>query len=335
MADKKIIRPVFDNPFINIIQLPDGSVKRDPEIRNPANSDPKGTSAVISKDVTLDPVKNTWMRLYLPRHARQSPTNKLPLIVYYHGGGFVFCNADTSLYDVFCLGLVEKVGAMVVSLDYRLAPEHRLPAAYEDAMDGLYWIKTAEDEWVKDFADLSNCYLCGTSAGGNLAYNAGIRAVCVADNLEPLKIRGMMLHHPYFSGSRRTGSEQKLSEDPLLPLYAIDQMFDLSLPEGADHDHEYCNPLVNGGSAHVEQMKSGGWRVLVTGCFDDPLVDAGMECAKMLEVKGVPTMTFFSDGYHAMEVFDPAMSGTLYGVIKDFMSSVQKEQREEDWKRIH
>ncbi|CDP05269.1 unnamed protein product [Coffea canephora] len=326
MGKDKIPRPVFNNPFLNIIVNPDdGTVKRDPEIRNPPNSDPNGTSAVISKDVTLHPDNNTWMRLYLPRQAKAaaSPANrrKLPLVVYYHGGGFVFCNADTNLYDVFCQGLVENVGVMVISLDYRLAPEHRLPAAYQDAMDGLHWIKSARDEWVRDYADLDNCYLAGTSAGGNLAYNAGLLAVSAAKDLEPLKIKGMILHHPYFSGTKRTGSEQRLAGDSLLPLYAIDQMFDLSLPEGADHDHEYCNPLINGGPKLVDLMKSSGWRVLVTGCLDDPLVDAGMEFAKMLDAKGVRTVTFLSDGYHAMEVFDPSTSAPFYAAAKDFLST--------------
>ncbi|KAI5670163.1 hypothetical protein M9H77_10527 [Catharanthus roseus] len=323
MESKKIIRPVIKNPFLNIILKPDGSVVRDPELRNPPNPDLDGTSPVISRDVKLDTTKKTWLRLYLPREAIRSaaPPAKLPLILYYHGGGFVFCNADSSIYDVFCQGLVEKIGAMVISLDYRLAPENRLPAAYEDAIDGLNWVKTRKDEWVRDYADLKNCYLCGTSAGGNLAYNAGLKAASFGNNLEPLKIKGMILHHPYFSGNKRTGSEERLANDSLLPLYALRQMFDLSLPNGSDHDHEFCNPLINGGSKEIDQMKDLGWSVLVTGCYDDPLVDAGIELAKMLESKGLRTVRFFSDGYHAMEVFDPAMSGPFYDVTKDFITS--------------
>ncbi|KAG8390278.1 hypothetical protein BUALT_Bualt01G0067000 [Buddleja alternifolia] len=312
MAANKIQRPIFDNPFLNITVNPDGTVNRAPEIRNPPNSDPNSTSPVLSKDVTLDPTKKTWIRLYIPNMAAPPPsTQKLPLILYYHGGGFVFSNADTSLYDVFCQGLVEKIGAMVISLDYRLSPENRLPAAYDDAVDGFRWIKNTADEWVANYADLNNCFLSGTSAGGNLAYHAG--------DLEPIKVRGLILHHPYFGATKRTGSEEKLANDPLLPLYAIDQMFDLNLPEGVDHDHEYCNPLANGGSEYLDHMRKLGWRVLVTGCFDDPLVDAGMECAKMLEGKGLETVKFFRDGYHAMEVFDPSMSGPLYDAIKDFI----------------
>ncbi|CAA2984491.1 probable carboxylesterase 120 [Olea europaea subsp. europaea] len=318
---KKIERPVIDNPLLNIKVNPDGSLKRDPEPRNPANPDPNVAGAVLSKDLPLDANKKTWLRLYIPRQVKIHPSSssKLPVIIYYHGGGFVFYNADSAFIDVFCKGLVEKVGVMVISLDYRLAPEHRLPAAYEDAMDGLYWIKTVKDKWLSQYADLNNCFLCGTSAGGNLAYHAGLMAAAAGMELRPMNINGLILHHPYFSGTKRTGSEERLKNDPFLPLYSIDQMFDLSLPEGADHDHEYCNPLVNGGSKNIDLMKSMGWRVLVTGCFDDPLMDAGLECANMLEGKGMQTVKFFTDGYHAMEVYDASMSGPLYDAIKDFI----------------
>ncbi|PIN03666.1 Carboxylesterase [Handroanthus impetiginosus] len=191
MAAKKIIRPIFDNRYLNITVNPDGTVKRDPEVRNPPNPDPNSTSSVLSKDITLDPNKNTWLRLYIPK---PPPTAKLPLIFYYHGGGFVFCNADSSIFDVFCKGLVESLGAIVISLDYRLAPEYRLPAAYEDAVDGFFWVKNTKDKWITEYADLNNCFLCGTSAGGNLAYHAGLRFAAMAGDLGPLKVRGMILH---------------------------------------------------------------------------------------------------------------------------------------------
>lgn len=326
MERKEILRPVFDNPFLNIVELPGDTVKRDPEPLNAPNTDIHGSSPVLSKDVGLDPDKGTWQRLYIPKDvlinhsSSSSKKKKLPLIVYYHGGGYVFNHANSSLYDVFCQGLVEKVGVMVISLEYRLSPEHRLPAAYEDAVDGLKWVKSTQDEWVRNFADLDNCYLSGTSAGGNLAYFAGLRAAAAADELKPLNIKGMILHHPYFSAKKRSESEERLKNDSILPLYSIEQMYSLCLPMGADGDHEFRNPGVNGGSKHLEDIKRLGWRVLVTGCSDDPLVDAGKECAKLLEEMGIPTTTLFEEGYHAMEVFDHSLSGPLYHAIKNFIS---------------
>ncbi|KAL2558558.1 carboxylesterase 1-like [Forsythia ovata] len=76
---KKIERPVFDNPFLNVIVNADGSVKREPEIRNLANSDSDGAGAVLSKDVPLDANKKTWLRLYIPRQVKNSSSSsKLP-----------------------------------------------------------------------------------------------------------------------------------------------------------------------------------------------------------------------------------------------------------------
>ncbi|GAA0152610.1 deacetylase [Lithospermum erythrorhizon] len=295
--------------------------KRDPEPCFPADEDPNGTTPVLSRDVTLDPSKKTWLRLYIPRKRDNLSSSKLPLIMYYHGGGFIFSSADSAAHDIFLKGLVEKIGAMLISLDYRLAPENRLPAAYDDAMDCLNWIKNTQDKWVREFADFGNVYLFGTSAGGNLAYNAGLRAASIAENLNPVKITGLILHHPYFSGSKRTLSEERLKDDSLLPLDSIDKMFDLCLPKGADHDHEYCNPLANGGSEHIAKMKGLGWRVFVSGCFDDPLVDAINACGEMLEAKGIEVVKYFGDGFHAMELFNPSYALPFYDAIKAFMST--------------
>lgn len=322
MASQRFARPIFDNPFLKIKELPGDTVKRNSESLKQANSDPRGTSLVISRDVTLDTDKKTWLRLYVPRRVtKASAPKKLPLIVYYHGGGFVYFHANTFIFDVFCQALSERVGAMVISLEYRLAPEHRLPAAYDDAMDGLHWIKSTKDEWVTNYADLSRVYLYGTSAGGNLAYHAGLRAAAAANELEPIRIKGLILHHPYFSGKNRTESEEKLKDDQLLPLHAIDKMFDLCLPKGVDHDHEYCNPCANGGSKHLDDMKELGWKVLVTGVCEDPLVDAGRNCVKLMEEKGIKVYKFFRDGYHAMEVFDQSTAAALYDATRDFLNA--------------
>ncbi|KAJ8539424.1 hypothetical protein K7X08_013676 [Anisodus acutangulus] len=325
MASQKIIRPIFDNPFLNIEELSGDTIKRYPEPLTQANSDPNGTSLVISKDVDLDINKKTWLRIYVPRRLISNHDEKLPVIFYYHGGGFVFFHANGYGWDLFCQGLAESVGAMVIALEYRLAPENRLPAAYDDAMDGLHWIKSTKDEWVRNYSDLSNVYLFGSSSGGNMAYHAGLRvAAAEYKELEPVKIKGLILHQPYFSGKNRTESEEKLKDDQLLPLDAIDKMFDLSLPKGTlDHDHEYSNPFVNGGSKHLDDMIARGWGILVTGVSEDPLVDAGRNFAKFIEEKGIKTFKLFGDGYHAIELFDPSMAAVLFDTTKDFLNATK------------
>jgi acetyl esterase len=88
----------------------------------------------------------------------------VPTVVFFHGGGFVIGDLDT--HDGVCRLLSKDVGAVVVSVDYRLAPEHRFPAAVEDADAALRWVVDHVDEYGGDRARIA---VAGDSAGGNLA----------------------------------------------------------------------------------------------------------------------------------------------------------------------
>ncbi|GFY81959.1 carboxyesterase 20 [Actinidia rufa] len=211
--------------------------------------------------------------------------------------------------------------AIIVSVDYRLAPEHRLPAAYDDAVEALHWIKIAHEQWLTEFADMSSCFLMGTSAGGNIAYHAGLRVASKVVELEPLKIQGLILHHAFFGGLGRTGSELRLSNDPIVTLSGSDHMWELSLPIGADRDHEYSNPMVNNGSDQLQSVRLAGWRILVTGCHDDLLIDRQIELANMLEEKGLRAVAHFGEGYHSIELLEESKAKELFGVLKNFIST--------------
>lgn len=302
----------------NIISNQDGSYTR---LLNFPSTEPDSTSAtnpVLSKDIPVNPKTQTMVRLFLPRKVLDSKT-KLPIIFYYHGGAFLFLSATTTVFHEFCSNMALELQAIIVSVDYRLAPEHRLPAAYEDAIDVLHWIKTTDEKWVREFADFSSCFLMGTSSGGNLAYYAGLRACEVSDHLGPVKIKGLILHHPFFGGSDRTGSELKMEHDPVLSLRTCDEAWKLVLPNGADRDHEYCNPTVGDTADIWEAMRAMSWRVLVVGCHGDPLIDRQMGLAKMLEEKGVRTVTHFGDGCHGMEITYPSKAPNLFFVLKNFL----------------
>ncbi|KAJ9164116.1 hypothetical protein P3X46_023730 [Hevea brasiliensis] len=306
-----------------IVSNPDGTYTRLVQLPTvPASPDPnKSTYPVVTKDIPVNPTNRTWFRIYLPRRAldSSSTTNKLPLIVYYHGGGFIFLSAASNMVHDFCLTMSEQLDAIVISVDYRLAPENRLPAAYEDAIEALHFISNSEEDWLRKFTDLSSCFLMGTSAGGNIAYQAGLRACEQVHKLEPLKIKGLILHHPYFGGLERTASELKMVKDPILPLPGNDLMWELSLPVGADRDHKYSNPMAGRGSNMFELVRAIGLRVLVTACHGDPLIDRQVEFAKMLEEKGVGTVAHFGEGCHSVELIDRSKAESLVLAIKDFM----------------
>ncbi|XP_028113439.1 carboxylesterase 1-like [Camellia sinensis] len=311
-----------------IVSNPDGTYTRLIQFPStPATPDRNTHSPVLSKDLPLNPKNQTWLRIYLPKQALDKPSTtpnlmlNLPVIVYFHGSGFVFTSAASTINHDFCVKLAADLSAVIVSVDYRLAPEHRLPAAYDDAVETLQWLKTTQERWLTQFCDFSCCFLMGTSAGANIAYHAGLRATQVIDDLRPLKIKGLILHHPFFGGSERVRSELGLIKDPFLTLSGTDFMWELSLPIGSDRDHEYCNPTVGSGSSQLQQIRLAGWQVLVTGCNDDPLIDRQMEFANMLKEKGLRTVTHFGEGHHGIELFVESKAKDLFVILQNFITS--------------
>ncbi|KAH9678105.1 putative carboxylesterase 120 [Citrus sinensis] len=290
-----------------VIVNADGTITRDYSNypSTTATPDPNDHTIAVSKDVPVNQSNKTWVRIFLPRQALDSSTKtKLPLIVYVHGGGLILLSAATKIYHDLCSDIAARVPAVIVSVDYRLAPEHRLPAAYYDALEVLHWIKTTQEH-------------CG---GGNVAYHAALLAAAQVDDLLPLKIRGLILLKPFFGGVKRTESELRLANQPILLPSSTDLLWQLALPIGADRDHEYCNPTARGGSKVLGQFRLLGWRVMVTGGSEDTLFDRQVDLAKMMEQKGVNVVSYFDDSGHSL-LRDPIKLEALHVTIKNFILS--------------
>ncbi|XP_054780878.1 carboxylesterase 1-like [Prosopis cineraria] len=306
--------------FLQITKNPDGSITRLMSFPTAAATpDPDSPSPVLSKDILLNPNNATFLRLYLPRNAissSSSSSTKLPLIVYFHGGGFIILSASSTLNHDFCSEMANHLSAVVVSVKYRLAPEARLPAAYDDATEALQWLKATDEKWIREFSDVSSCYLMGTSAGANMAYHVGLRVASAVDEFGPLKMKGLILHHPFFGGSQRTESEVRLANNPILPLSVTDLMWELALPFGADRDHEYCNPPVVQDADVIQRI---GWEVLVAACVGDPMIDRQVEIGEKLRSRGVKVVEHVREGYHFMEHMESTKAGPLFNIIKDFI----------------
>ncbi|XP_073143685.1 carboxylesterase 1-like [Henckelia pumila] len=322
MANMPPIDPNVDPyGYLGIVKNSDDSITRVTEVlpSSPACSDPK--LPIISKDIPINPARNTWARLYLPKQYFDSnPKVKLPLLVYYHGGGFVIGSAANSIMHDFCSDLACYIPAIVVSVEYRLAPEHRLPAAYEDGLEALHWIRAAKVEWLTEFADFSRCFLMGGSAGGNLAYHVGLRAASCGGDLSPLKIQGLVLQQPYFGGVKRTESEARLAKDQIFPCAVNDIMWEMALPLGVDRDHKYSNPRVDVEAEAFLKMKGQDWRVLVTGCEGDPLIDRQKDLVRLLEEYGVQVVGRFDEGgCHGIDLFDKSRSKIVSHFLADFI----------------
>ncbi|KAL5811074.1 hypothetical protein ACOSQ4_027642 [Xanthoceras sorbifolium] len=312
---------------LHIISNSDGSLTRKNMLpKRPATSDPSHNDIipVLTKDIIINQSNNLWVRIFLPRRQPldSSSSDKLPLIVYYHGAGFIDFGPDMIAFHIMCSNMAIQLQVVIVSVNYRLAPEHRLPAAYDDAMEALHWIKTTPEVWLQKYVDFSSCFLMGDSAGGNITYYAGLRAAAEVDHLFPLKIRGLILHQPFFGGVKRTGSEIRLFNNANLPVCATDLLWELSLPVGANRDHEYSNPTVEGGSKVLDQIKWLGWKVMVTGCDGDPLIDRQIEAVKLMEQKGVQVVGHFvGGGFHGVEFVDCSKAEAFLGLLKSFVLS--------------
>ena len=216
---------------------------------------------VTSRDMVIDNVTNTWARFYVPNcHHHQ----KLPLLVYFHGGGFCVGSAAWSCYHDFLGRLSAKMGCTIMSVNYRLAPESPLPAPYDDGLKALMWVKQQglcpydqASEWWTSKCNFSSVFLAGDSAGANIGYNVAIRvAACEGAALSPLNFKGLILIQPFFGGEVRTASEKCMAQSPgsALKLAASDTYWRLSLPCGADRDHPWCNTLAKG-AMKLERLK--------------------------------------------------------------------------------
>ncbi|KAF0908717.1 hypothetical protein E2562_028153 [Oryza meyeriana var. granulata] len=167
------------------------------------------STGVASKDVTVDPATNLSVRLYLPPAVAAG--ERLPIIVYFHGGGFMVESAASPAYHRYLNALTSRARVVAVSVEYRLAPEHPLPAAYDDSWAALAWAVAAAapnagngpEPWLAEHGDASRVFLAGDSAGANIAHNVAMRAAAA-----PLPggagITGVLLMHPYFWDTSNT-----------------------------------------------------------------------------------------------------------------------------------
>ncbi|GJN33767.1 hypothetical protein PR202_gb22390 [Eleusine coracana subsp. coracana] len=254
----------------------------------PASTD--AATGVASKDRAISP--DVSVRIYLPPAAKDagdnndaSEKNKLPVLVYFHGGGFCLHTAFNFVFHGYLTSLAARTGAIVVSVDYRLAPEHPIPAAYEDAWQALVWVAShappgsGDEPWLADHGDFSRLSLAGESSGANIAHHMAMRAGGAEGLPGGVRIRGIALVHPYFLSEGKVPSEDN---DPVMAAKVV-AMWWIVCPGTSGVDDPRINPLADGAPA-LDAMACD--RVLVCVAEKDVVCDRGRAYGEGLRASG-------------------------------------------------
>ena len=204
-------------------------------------------------------------RLYAPSH------EELPVLLYFHGGGFTIGSIAT--HDVLCRQLSHLAGCAVVSLDYRLAPEHKFPTAAHDAWDALQWLAAHAASLGVDGGRLA---VGGDSAGGTLA---AMSAILARDAGMALALQ--LLFYPGCAAHQDSASHRRFGQGFVLAEADIDWFFDHYLRSPADREDWRFAPLM---APHLDDV-APAWLGLAE-C--DPLVDEGVLYGDRLRAAGVP-----------------------------------------------
>ncbi|UCH48408.1 MAG: alpha/beta hydrolase [Betaproteobacteria bacterium] len=204
------------------------------------------------------------IRIYTPRELASN--EKLPVLVWYHGGGYVIGDLDT--HDWACRALANESDCIVVAVDYRLAPEHKFPAAVEDCYAALKWVAANTTEI---HADAGRIAVGGDSAGGNLAT---VISILARDDGSP-KICFQLLVYPVTAPEPETKSHHAFAEGYLLTRKTITWFFTHYLRGPKDtKDFRYA-PL------EADDLSSLPPALIIVAGFD-PLRDEGVEYAEAL-----------------------------------------------------
>ena len=204
----------------------------------------------------------------------------LPILVYFHGGGWVLGDLDT--HDGTCRTLAKQIDGIVVSVDYRLAPEHKFPMALDDCYAATLW---AAENAAALGGDARKLAVGGDSAGGNLSACVSIKA---RDEGKP-RIVHQLLVYPVTDARLDTVSYRENSEGYFLIRDDMQWFCNHYLAEPADADNPYAAPL------RSKDLRGLPSATVITAEFD-PLRDEGESYAKKLKDAGVPVELRRYDG---------------------------------------
>jgi acetyl esterase/lipase len=334
MMDRDIATaaPYVVEDCLGLLQvLSDGTILRFSPPPFPAG-DACDDGRVEWQDAVYDADNNLGVRMYRPRRRQVSANKraaeeehkkkkkKLPVLVYFAGGGFCFGSYSYPKNHALCLRMAVELPAVVCSFNHRLAPEHRLPAAFDDAMAALHWLpnQVLHNPWLAGGrADPRLVFVSGTSSGACVAHQMAVRFGTAG--LHPLKIAGYILLMPYFLSEEPTLSELSTQETALLSRERSDRYVRLAMPAGWNKDHPLLNPF---GPYSPSLAPADVGRVLVVAAECDLVRDKNLEYAERMKALGKDVrLALFPAQGHAFCAIKPLSPATdeVIRLIKRFM----------------
>lgn len=259
---------------------------------------PRESMGRIGNRVIPGPAGAIPIRIYHPQRApADGGGDPPPVVVFFHGGGWVV--GSISSHDALCRRLCNRSGCIVVSVEYRLAPEHKYPAAVEDAYAAAAWVSANAGEIDGDPTRIA---VAGDSAGGNLA-----AAVCLkAQELRGPQIAAQVLIYPITDYLPDFDSYHRNGRDYFLTTESIAWFWE-----------HYLENTEQGGEATASPLRaadlSGQPPAVVMVAEFDPLIDEGLAYADRLEQSGVRVERIVADGQihgclRRLDLFDRASS---------------------------
>lgn len=224
--------------------------------------------ASIDDHVVVTPDGDIPVRLYRP-----DGDGALPVTLFFHGGGWVL--GDIASHDALCRSLASRSGVVVASVDYRLAPEARYPAALDDCLAAIQWVAANGSELGVDPEHLA---VAGDSAGGNLAAAA---CLSLRDRASGPPIALQLLVYPVLELSYVTPSATANAEGYFLTLDAMRWFTEHYVPDPARRTEPYASPLLATDLTGLPPAH------VITAEYD-LLRDEGEAYARALEAAGVP-----------------------------------------------
>ncbi|SEC60197.1 acetyl esterase [Pseudomonas mohnii] len=205
------------------------------------------------------------------------PTGGAPCIVYLHGGGWVVGGLDS--HDFICAELASTLGVLVIAVDYRLAPEHPFPAAFDDCLKAWRGLRSGPFR-----LDPQRTLVAGDSAGGNLA-----ATLCLAlrDAGEPVPAAQVLIY-PGLGGDQHLASRSECIDAPLLSSSDVDCYHALYL-RGSPQPGPYAMPLL---AADLRRLPPA----FIAVAQFDPLRDDGVLYAERLNAAGVAATLYYGEG---------------------------------------